>query len=72
MNGSAHILVVEDDPAIGRLLLMHLREAGWQAILANTGMAALRLWASDCFHLILLDVMLPDFKWPRIMPTVSS
>lgn len=62
MNGSAHILVVEDDPAIGRLLLMHLREAGWQAMLANTGMAALRLWASDCFQIILLDVMLPDLS----------
>jgi len=62
VNGTAHILVVEDDPAIGRLLLMHLREAGWHAMLANTGMAGLRLWASDCFQIVLLDVMLPDLS----------
>jgi CheY-like chemotaxis protein len=56
------ILVVEDDPAIARLLAFQLREAGWEVAHAPDGLTALRLWSSQPFTLVLLDVMLPDLS----------
>lgn len=56
------ILVVEDNPAIARLLEVQLRDAGWHPILAATGLDALRVWADYHFKLVLLDVMLPDLS----------
>ena len=56
------VLVVEDDPAIARLLDFQLREAGWEVAHAPDGLTALRLWSSQSFMLVLLDVMLPDLS----------
>ena len=53
------ILVVEDDFDIQELLLNFLQEAGYDVTVANDGVEALSLYASDQFDLILLDIMLP-------------
>ena len=53
------ILVVEDDFDIQELLQNFLQEAGYNVIVANDGVEALSIYASDQFDLILLDVMLP-------------
>ena len=53
------ILVVEDDFDIQELLLNFLQEAGYGVTVANDGVEALSIYASDQFDLILLDVMLP-------------
>ena len=53
------ILVVEDDFDIQELLLNFLQEAGYDVTIANDGVEALSLYASDQFDLILLDIMLP-------------
>ena len=56
------VLVVEDDPAIARLLEFLLRDAGWEVMLAPNGLTALRLWSDHPPTLVLLDVMLPDLS----------
>ena len=53
------ILVVEDDFDIQELLQNFLQEAGYNVIVANDGVEALSIYASDQIDLILLDVMLP-------------
>ena len=54
-----HILVVEDDPDINRLLLTILEGAGYSARAAFSGSEAL-LWAEKYdYDLVLLDLMLP-------------
>ena len=53
------ILVVEDDLDIQELLQNFLQEAGYDVAVANDGVEALSLYASDQFDLILLDIMLP-------------
>ena len=53
------ILVVEDDLDIQELLQNFLQEAGYDVTVANDGVEALSLYASDQFDLILLDIMLP-------------
>lgn len=54
------VLVVEDDPAIARLICFYVREAGWNPLHAANGLRALQLFAQQAPALVLLDVMLPD------------
>jgi two-component system OmpR family response regulator len=58
--GSAHVLVVDDEPAITDLLATALRYMGYQVTTAATGFAALDAAATAAPDLVVLDVMLPD------------
>ena len=58
--GPAHILVVDDEPAITDLLATALRYMGYRVSTAATGHAALDAAASAAPDLVVLDVMLPD------------
>lgn len=53
------ILIVEDDSAIQALLHDFIQEAGYEVVLASDGVEALTLFSKQCFHLVLLDIMLP-------------
>jgi two-component system OmpR family response regulator len=57
---SAHVLVVDDEPAITDLLATALRYMGYQVTTASTGFAALDAAATAAPDLVVLDVMLPD------------
>jgi len=57
--GNAHVLVVDDEPAITDLLATALRYMGYQVTTAATGFAALDAAAMSA-DLVVLDVMLPD------------
>ena len=54
------ILVVEDEPQLGRVLQRHLKASGFHAQLALTGAAGLGAAERGPFDLVLLDLMLPD------------
>ncbi|HEX4405924.1 MAG TPA: response regulator [Polyangia bacterium] len=54
------VLVVEDDPDINAVLLEALSLAGYEAVGALTGEAALEEIQRRCPGLVLLDQMLPD------------
>ena len=56
---SARILVVDDEPQIGRLLKTSLGARGYEVAVASDGQAALDLAASWRPDLILLDLGLP-------------
>jgi two-component system OmpR family response regulator len=56
----AHILVVDDEPAITELLATALRYMGYRVTVAATGFAALDAAATAAPDLVVLDVMLPD------------
>ena len=53
------VLVVEDEPRLGQLLVRGLSEEGHPADLAATGEAALWMAAAAPYDAIVLDVMLP-------------
>ena len=53
------ILIVEDELDIQELLGAYLRDAGYETAVAGDGVEALRLFQSQPFDLILLDLMLP-------------
>ncbi|MDU7520619.1 Two-component response regulator (plasmid) [Roseomonas mucosa] len=54
-----HILLVEDDEDLRKLLLTHLRRSGFRASGARDGIEMHRLLASAPVDLVILDVMLP-------------
>ncbi len=56
---NAQILIVEDDPEIGKLLALTMRENGMIPTVAEDGHVMLALLRNNSFDLILLDVMLP-------------
>ena len=53
------ILIVEDEPDIQELLDAYLRDAGYETAAAGDGVAAMALFQSQAFDLVVLDVMLP-------------
>jgi two-component system OmpR family response regulator len=59
--GGLRVLVVEDETNIAELLSMALRYEGFAAETAGSGNAALETFAEFRPHVVVLDVMLPDF-----------
>ncbi|MAR08008.1 MAG: DNA-binding response regulator [Cyanobium sp. NAT70] len=55
----AKILVVDDEAAVRRVLVMRLQLSGYQVICAEDGEEALELFHREAPDLIVLDVMLP-------------
>lgn len=59
-NSSSGVLVVEDDPAIRRLVTMVLQRQGYQVDVASDGLeAVLKLGVCD-YDVIVLDLMMPN------------
>jgi two-component system, OmpR family, response regulator len=58
--GTKHILLVEDDVAVGTLLAEVLQDAGYRATLAPSGAEAKAFVDQDRPDLIVLDLRLPD------------
>ena len=56
------ILLAEDEPSIGRLVVVNLNKAGFECRHALDGLAALREYESFRPHLVLLDVMMPGMN----------
>lgn len=55
-----HVLVVDDDPEIVRLLRAYLEQSSYRVSTANDGETALRILRRERPHLMILDLMLPD------------
>jgi DNA-binding response OmpR family regulator len=53
------VLVVEDDPDIGRLVMLQLAELGCEGRLIDDGVTALAEAQATSYDLVILDVMLP-------------
>jgi two-component system KDP operon response regulator KdpE/two-component system response regulator VicR len=58
-NGATYVLVVDDDPALRRLLESNLPDAGYQVQTVVEAQAALEIVIQQPPDVILLDVMLP-------------
>ena len=59
MTMKAHILIVDDDPFLSKMLVFVLTDSGYQASAIPDPDAALRFLDEQSVNLVLLDVMLP-------------
>ncbi|MFZ0529741.1 MAG: response regulator transcription factor [Propionicimonas sp.] len=66
------VLVVEDDPAIGRLLRRSLTERGDVVTLATDGLTGLALAVQDDPELVLLDLGLPGLDGQRVLEMLRA
>jgi DNA-binding response OmpR family regulator len=58
-EGSARILLVDDEQSIQTLLGYPLRKEGYEVVAAHDGREALERFAESRFDLVVLDIMLP-------------
>ncbi len=64
--GSGRILVVEDEPAIARLLVDLLEPAGHRVVVVGDGQMALRALSEGDFDLIVSDIKMPGLGGQRL------
>jgi two-component system alkaline phosphatase synthesis response regulator PhoP len=67
-----HILVVDDDKQIARLIRSYLEQNGFQVTVAHDGATALHALRRDKPDLVVLDLMLPDRDGWDVTRTVRS
>ena len=60
MNISYHILIIEDDPAVGQVLQKSLEKDGYDVSWKDVGTDGVAFARDHNPHLIILDVRLPD------------
>ncbi len=66
------ILLVEDDEALGSLLLEELQDAGYRTKLASTAEKALSLALADTFDIIISDLRLPGADGLALLKNVRN
>jgi two-component system response regulator AtoC len=54
------ILVIDDDPLIGKTLSSHLSRKGFEVLTAENGEEGLQKYGESCPDLVILDIRLPD------------
>ena len=66
------ILIVEDDPAISRLIDTNLMLSGYQTFCAMDGRQAVEFVQAQCFDLALCDIMLPELDGFELLPYMKE
>lgn len=59
---ATHIMIVDDEPAIGKLLMYQLQTLGYSATYVQDGLLALQHFERERPDLVLLDVMMPGIS----------
>ena len=72
MTRSAKILVAEDDLHILEGLVDTLESEGYEVTPASDGEQALRLWSSESFDLVILDIMMPGKSGYDVCRSIRS
>ncbi len=68
----ARILIIEDDPSLGDVLVYNIRQAGYDVILARDGQDGLRQAQMKSPDLVVLDFMLPVIDGMEICRQLRS
>lgn len=66
------ILIVEDDPAISRLIESNLLVTGYEPVCAMDGKQALDAISAHHFDLALCDIMLPELDGFELLPYMQE
>jgi len=72
MNDHAHILVVDDEPQITRVLRTALTAQGYEIRVANDGEMALEIMKDWAPHLIITDLSMPHLDGVQLCRRVRS
>lgn len=67
-----HVLIVDDDPNIRRVLGVALRARGYDAADAETGSTAIKHVAAEDTDAVVLDLGLPDMDGMQVLATLRA
>lgn len=70
MNNKANILLVEDEENLHETLKLNLEMEGYSVTSAFDGVEALKSLSNEHFHLIILDVMMPNMDGITVAETI--
>ncbi|URI05771.1 response regulator [Aquincola tertiaricarbonis] len=65
-DATRRALVVDDNQLNSQLVAMFLRRLGWQAEVVDDGSAALACLAERSYHLVLLDLRMPQMGGEQV------
>ena len=71
-EGSARILVIDDEPQIRKFLTISLRAQGHHVLDADCGSAGLKVLATQTLDLVILDLGLPDLDGKEVLRELRS
>jgi len=66
------ILLIEDDEGIIKLLQVHLREPAFRLTSCMGGIEGLAVFKAQNFHLVLLDINLPDIDGMEVYKDIRK
>ena len=66
------MLLVEDNPVNRELIQQQLEELGWHVGTAEDGQAALSLWPSDSWDVVLTDINMPVMDGYELAQTLRA
>jgi DNA-binding response OmpR family regulator len=67
-----HILIVEDEQKISRVLQLELEYENYRTEIANNGKDALRLMQEKEWDLVLLDIMIPELSGLEVLRRIRK
>ncbi len=59
-DGKKRILIVDDEPQIGKIFGLKLQLSGYDVVSTTSGAEAIELVRNDKFDIMLLDILMPD------------
>ena len=68
----ARILVIDDEPSVLESLNMFLTEKGHKVVTAETGTAGLTLFLKRSFHVVIMDIRLPDVNGLDVLQSMMA
>ena len=71
-GGRGRVLLVEDNPVNRELIQQQLEELGWHVGTAEDGQAALSLWPSDSWDVVLTDINMPVMDGYELAQTLRA
>jgi DNA-binding response OmpR family regulator len=66
------VLIVDDQPQIGRVFGLKLRYAGYDVVTTTSGAEAIELVRKQNFDVMLLDVLMPDLSGMDVLVEVRT
>jgi DNA-binding response OmpR family regulator len=66
------VLIVDDQPQIGRVFGLKLKYAGYDVVTTTSGAEAIELVRKQSFDVMLLDVLMPDLSGMDVLVEVRT
>ncbi len=73
-HGAGHVLIIDDDKSLVKLLTMQLEKAGYEITGINDPVAAVKQYANDYakFDIVILDMIMPNMNGAEVFKELLS